>query len=418
MSRKEALVTRVLKSLLVVLLAGGVTRWAPGDELTPSPEQPVGWRGDGSGRYPTAEPLIRWSAKSDILWKTEVGSGVSSPIVVGSRLFITAEPDLLICLDSDTGKELWRKAHKASDIPAAAEANASFQSDPNGDATPTPVSDGKSVWVFFGTGVVACYGLDGEARWVNWFDLQPSTQYGRTASPILVGGRLLVHFGPLVCLNASTGKVLWTNDTAKATYGTPTATRIGDVDVVITPKGHAVRISDGKTLAEDLGHCMYTSPVVQDGVVYFVDRSSSAVQLPETAGEKFIGKELWYEDLTDEFFASPIVHGGRLYAVDRSANCFVIEAATGKTIVKTALALPPAGSSESPNIYPSLCLAAKHLFVSNDVGESVLLEPDAVEQLIEGGPSALPDGSGSTPFFSGDRMFIRGGNFLYCVGRR
>ena len=408
---------RFVRSLVIAMLASVSAHWAAGADPATVATQPIGWRGDGSGRYLAAKPLAKWSAKGDILWRAEVGSGASSPMVVGSRLFITSEPDLLICLDSESGKEMWRKTHKAADVPAAAAANATFDTNPNGDATPTPVSDGKWVWAVFGTGVVACYDLEGRTRWINWFDLPPSTQYGRTASPLLVGGRLLVHLGPLVCLDAATGEVLWTNEAAKANYGTPVATRIGDVDVVITPKGHALRLSDGKILTEDLGHCMYTSPVVQDGVVYFIDSSSSAVRLPERAGEMFVGKELWYQDLTGEFFASPIVYDGRLYAVDRSANCFVLDAATGKTISKKALELPPAGASESPNIYPSLCLAGKHVFVGNDAGESLFIEPGAIGQAITGGPNALPEGSAATPVFIGQRMFIRGGDFVYCVGR-
>ena len=101
---------------------------------------------------------------------------------------------------------------------------------------------------------------------------------------MLVGDRLLVHFGPLVCLDAATGKMLWKNDRAKATYGTPAPARIGDVDVLVTPKGHVVRVADGKILAADLGNCGYTSPVVQGDVAYFIDSAMSAVRLPEKAG--------------------------------------------------------------------------------------------------------------------------------------
>jgi len=363
--------TQVRKSLLLFLVAGGLieaaARGVPaGDnapkaapplgsaDYRPSADRPAGWRGDGSGRYPSAAPITRWSASENVLWKTEVGAGHSSPIVVGSRVLITAEPDLLVCLDAATGKELWRKAHKLSDLPVELHAKPPPQSKPYGDATPTPVSDGKSVWVFFNTGIVACYNLEGKCRWMNWYDMRLATGYGRTASPVLVGERLLVHFGPLVCLEAATGKVLWQNSSAKAAYGTPAAGRIGDVDVVVTPKGQMVRVADGKILATGLGPCGYTSPIVLGGVVYFIDRDISAVQLPEKAGERIEGQELWYGDLEGEFFASPLLHDGRVYAVDRAANYYVIDAATGKTLLKTTLELPPAGHADGPNIYPSI----------------------------------------------------------------
>ncbi len=383
-------------------------------DFKPSAEHPVGWRGDGSGRYLAASPATQWSGKKNILWSADIGRGQSSAVVADQRVFITAEPNVLICLDAATGKELWRQTHKLSELPAALNAKGPEQSSEYGDATPTPVSDGKSVWVFFGTGVVACYDLDGKRRWINWFEFKRTTTYARTPSPVLVGERLLVHFGPLVCLDAATGKLLWKNDKAKATYGTPAPARIGDVDVLITPKGNVVRVADGKILAADLGNCVYTSPVVQSNVVYFIDNAMTAVQLPEKAADKIECKELWYEELTGTFYVSPVIQDGRIYTVDRSANYFVIDAKTGKTIFTKTLELAPAGRTDGPNIYPSPCLAGKHLFLGNDAGGTVLLKPDDHGTVV--GTNSLPGGSGGTPSFSGKRMFVRGGKMLYCVG--
>jgi len=383
-------------------------------ELAPSPSHPVGWRGDGGGQYPSATPALKWSAKENVVWKTEVGMGTAPPVLVGSRLFITAEPDLLICVDAETGKELWRKAHKLADFPAALKPKNAIRPGEYGNANPAPISDGAWIWATYGTGIVACYDMEGKPRWVEWFDARQTTQYARTASPLLVGNRLLVHLGPLLCLDALTGKVVWKNDSAKATYGTPALARIGDVEVAITPSGDVVRLADGTLLASDLGRCTYTSPVVQGRIVYFIDRSSSAVELPEKSGDQIVGKELWFEDLSGEFYSSPVVHDGRIYTVNRSAEFFVLDAATGKTRLKKTLALPPEGGTQVPNVYPSISLAGKHLFVGNDAGETVLLEPGDEGKQV-GGLNSLPAGSGSTPVFAGRRMFIRGGKLLFCV---
>jgi len=176
------------------------------------------------------------------------------------------------------------------------------------------------------------------------------------------------------------------------------------------------RVADGKTLASDLGNCTYTSPVVQGRVVYFADTSISAVRLPEEAGDQAECKELWCEDLTGDFFASPVVRGDRIYAVDRAANYHVIDANTGKSILRKTLELAPAGRRDGPNVYPSPCLAGRHLFVGNDAGETVLLEPG--DQGAAVGSGSLPGGSGATPAFSGKRMSVRGGKLLYCVGEQ
>ncbi len=382
-------------------------------DYLPTLEHPVGWRGDGRGQHSAAHPVTRWSAEENVRWKAEVGPGHSSPLVVGERLLVTAEPDHLVCLDAGTGRELWRKAHPIAGMSAEAAAKGAKHSSQYGDATPTPVTDGRRVWVFFGTGIVACHDLDGRSLWMNWYDLRQTTPYGRTASPVLVGERLLVHFGPLVCLEASTGKGLWTNDQARATYGTPVVVRLGEVNVAITPKGQVVRVADGRMLAADLGNCMYPSPVVQDRVAFFLDGAMTAVQLPAQAADPIEARELWSGDLTGEFFASPLVYDGRVYTVDKAATYYVIEASTGKIILTKKLALPRDSSRENASVYPSLCLAGKHLFVGNDAGDMIVLEPG--DQGVVVGSGRLPGGSGATPAFSGGRVFVRGGKSLYCL---
>ncbi len=377
------------------------------------PTVPVGWRGAGSGQYPSADPVTSWSADKNILWKTAVGKGNSTPVVVGSRVFLTSEPDVLIGVDAESGRELWRRVHRLEDISPEAADKGGRHGSQYGDATPTPVSDGKWIWTFFGTGIVSCHDLNGECRWKNWYDVRRTTVNGRTSSPVLVGNRLLVHFGSLACLDSATGKLVWENHEARATYGTPVAVRIGDVDLIVTPKGHVVRVTDGKTLASDLGTCTYTSPVVQGRNVYFLDGMMSAVQLPETVAEPFECKELWAGDLEGEFFASPLVKEDRIHLVDKAGKYYVIAAASGKTILSRVLELEAAQPDSKASVYSSPCLAGGRLFISDDSGQTVVLE--TVDQDAAITRNVLPAGSGGTPTFSGKRMFTRGGEFLYCL---
>ena len=102
--------TQAVRLLLIVLVTSGLIGPAARSGLAadqaaqpaespgaaafrPSAERPVGWRGDGGGQYLSADPVTRWSEKENVRWKTEVGAGASSPVVVGPRVFITAEPD-------------------------------------------------------------------------------------------------------------------------------------------------------------------------------------------------------------------------------------------------------------------------------------------------------------------------------------
>ena len=89
-------------------------------EYYPSSDHPVGWRGNGSGRYPAATPPTAWERKKDgsayvtkgIIWMTPLpDSGVSCPIVVGQRIFLTTEISDLVCFDKQTGRILWIRSN-------------------------------------------------------------------------------------------------------------------------------------------------------------------------------------------------------------------------------------------------------------------------------------------------------------------
>src|SRR5262245_3436078 len=68
--------------------------------------EPKGFRGDGSGRFPEAQPPKVWSKDSGVLWKCELpGTGHSSPVVAGNRLFVSAEPAWLVCVSTEGSVE-------------------------------------------------------------------------------------------------------------------------------------------------------------------------------------------------------------------------------------------------------------------------------------------------------------------------
>ncbi len=128
----------VCARLLIVIVflwsgaSGGVNAAAPPSTsvllgspvFQPSADHPVGWRGDGTGRYPGATPPIQWDRKKNgdgyttegILWMTPLpNKGVSSPIIVGDRIFLTAEVADLVCLDKRTGRMLWIRSNPEFD---------------------------------------------------------------------------------------------------------------------------------------------------------------------------------------------------------------------------------------------------------------------------------------------------------------
>lgn len=102
-------------------------------KFLPTPENPVGWRGDGTGRYPGATPPTAWErrkagngyATRNILWAAPLpNNGVSSPIIVGNRIYVTTEPSDLVCLDKATGRILWIRSNPAFEALTAEEKKA------------------------------------------------------------------------------------------------------------------------------------------------------------------------------------------------------------------------------------------------------------------------------------------------------
>ena len=84
------------------------------------------------------------------------------------------------------------------------------------------------------------------------------------------------------------------------------------------------------------------------------------------------------------------------------------------TLMEKTLELA-ADSDDESNVYPSICLAGKHVLIGNDAGASMLLEPG--DKLAVVAVNSLPAGSGASPTFSGQRMYVRGGKFLYCIAQ-
>ncbi|MCA9051427.1 MAG: PQQ-binding-like beta-propeller repeat protein, partial [Planctomycetaceae bacterium] len=223
------------------------------------------WRGphgngvaDGAG-YPT-----EWSTDKNLKWTVALrGSGASTPVVVGDRIFLTAADDnanLVICVGMD-GKEQW--------VRELGSATAGKHRDGTG-ANPSPVTDGERVFVYFKSGDFGCFSVDGSLQWqtnifhrfaeVNsetlWWDLG--------TSPVLTSNAVVVtmmHSGPsyLAAFNPADGKVLWKHDRvtdapreAAQSYTTPVVTRDPDGrEVIIVTGADYVTChdaSDGKEL--------------------------------------------------------------------------------------------------------------------------------------------------------------------------
>ena len=178
---------------------------------------------NGSGVATTAQSLPI-SFAGGPAWQTEVSAGHSSPIVWGERLFITGHRDHeleTLCLDRRTGAVLWRKGVAVEKLERVHRVNS--------QASPTPVTDGKRVYVSFGSFGLLCYDMDGTEVWRRPLARQPRNTFGTASSLVLVKDHLI-----FVCenqdesfieaLDPATGAVTWHKDRKgfQSGWSTPT----------------------------------------------------------------------------------------------------------------------------------------------------------------------------------------------------
>jgi outer membrane protein assembly factor BamB len=177
---------------------------------------------NGTGIQETGRLPAELGATRNVVWKTALPPGYSSPVVSGDRIFVTAfegERLLTIALDRASGKERWRR-----ESPRDRREKLDSR---NGPASPTPVADGKNVYVFFPDYGLLSYTFAGEERWRT--PLGPfNNVYGMAASPVLAGDLLILvcdqNRGSFVAgFRQSDGREVWrtTRPDALSGHSTP-----------------------------------------------------------------------------------------------------------------------------------------------------------------------------------------------------
>ena len=180
-----------------------------------------GWRGpDRTGVTGETGLPVKWSENEGVAWKVALpGSGISNPIVWEDRVFVTSSDGpqqselYLICLARDDGRELWRLQLWGS-------APTLYHPTKSSMASPSPVTDGKHVFAFYGTGDVFCVDFEGGLIWQRSL----ASEYGEfenrfaaSSSPLLYNDLLLLqcdHYGDsyLLAIDKATGADRWKAD--------------------------------------------------------------------------------------------------------------------------------------------------------------------------------------------------------------
>ena len=371
---------------------------------------PSGWRTDGSGRYPDANPTLSWSANEHVIWKTALPSwSNASPVLAREEnevtVYVCSEPDRVIAVDGIDGSIRWQRS-----LGDVASVDGVKTHEATGYTSATPATDGGLVFTVFGSGVVAAHDPEGNRLWARMVQ-RPDNDWGHSASPVIAGGLLIVHIRNLFGLDPATGEQVW-QQTSEGRFGSPAVADIEGTDVVITPSGDVFRGTDGAKLSSGIGSLQYATPVVDEGVVYFVEKKATAVRLPETlTDEGFSAAELWKSRVMgSRHYSSPVIHEGLIYAISREEKLSILDATSGRVLHERGLDL----GSGSNSAYSSVTLAGDRLFVSASNGATVVLEPG--RSYVELSRNKVEEFR-STAVFDADRMYIRARDYLYCIGR-
>ena len=232
---------------------------------------------NGSGVAENARPPIEISPEKNVKWKVAAPSGLSSPIVAGDNLVLTAFQDsklFTIAYDRATGREAWRAEAPAKQIEK-------FHETEGSPAASTPATDGQRIVSYFGSCGLVCYDLSGKEQWR--FEMPTATtpgNFGSGVSPILENGTvILVRDGPkdakIVALDATTGRPRWEKSRqSPISYSTPIVWDAPSGKQVVVA-GHArliaydLRSGTEKWFVQGIPSGCCASPVTADGKLFF-----------------------------------------------------------------------------------------------------------------------------------------------------
>lgn len=385
---------------------------------------------------------VRWSSSANLKWKTKLpGAGVSSPIVVGDRVYVTCysgygldrrspgdQKDLkrhLVCIDRKTGKTLWNSVvdavlpedpYEGIGVPA------------HGYASSTPVSDGENVYVFFGKTGVLAFDKDGKQLWQSSVGTESDPRrWGSASSPILYKNLVIVpataESEAIIALDKKTGKEVWRQEAAgfSSSWSTPILVRVNDhrSDLVIgvTQEIWGLSPDTGRLrwyCEGAKGRSFCSSPVSDGDVVYAIEGQTGTSIAVRAGGQGDVTKShvLW-TGRDSARFGSPIVRQGRIYSFANGV-VNVIDATTGERLHRSRL--EGGGGESGGGDYASPIFADGKFYMVRRSGDTFVLQGD--EKLDPLAVNRLTDESedfSATPAASDGDLFIRSDKHLYCV---
>ena len=405
------------------------------------------WRGPlSTGVAPYANPPVEWGKSKNIRWQVPMpGSGHSTPIVWGDRVFVTAAVPygdvlaprysralgshdnlpvtyqhefIVLALNRHNGEILWQRAvHK--ELPReGGHYTASLASN-------SPVTDGEHLFAFFGSHGLYCLDLGGVVQWEkNLGQMQTKHGHGEGSSPTLYDDTLIInwdHEGQsfAVAFDKHTGRELWKVVREEVTsWATPiVAEHKGEPQVIIsgTSRVRGYNLGTGNIIWECAGLSanIVASPVAADGMVYagssYDRRVLLAIRLDGAEGDITSSDQVvWSRRRGTPYVPSLLLYGEWLYFLRHYQGILSrVKAKTGQEMDG------PFRLGGIGNVYASPVGAANRLYITSRSGTTLVMSHEQNPRILA--KNQLDDSFSASMAIAGCELFLRGEKYLYCI---
>lgn len=368
---------------------------------------------------------ISWDAEkgANLLWKTKVPlPGHSSPIIWDDKIFLTGadlKTRCVYCFDRADGRLLWTCTIKTQVVlPEDFEVY-----EDTGLAAPSPVTDGKRVYAFFGTAEMAAVDFTGKQVWTVWFG-PPDSGYGLSSSPVLWDGKLILQLDQdgrakgksfLYAIDPADGKTIWkTPRDAPASWSTPIVIKTDKDEEIITcsdPFVISYEAKSGKEVwrAKVLATDIAPLPVYADGMVYTANDNAqlSAIRVGGT-GDVTKTHVAWTYEQGMPDVSSPLTDGKLLImAASGYGAVTCMDAKSGKRLWKQEF---------DDMFWSSPTLVGRQVYLTDMKGKTHIFELAGAYKLL--GMGTVGEKVITSPAFADSNIYIRGVEHLFAIGAK
>jgi outer membrane protein assembly factor BamB len=308
------------------------------------------WRGPNRDNKVTGftEPKT-WPKDLTQKWKTKVGLGDASPVLVGDKIYVFTRDggdEVILCLDAGKGTEVWRDKYAAAPAMVPRGGHTGPRSSP-------VVADGKVCTLGVG-GILSC--LDAEKGKVVWRkDSKVKPQFYTASSPLILDGKCIAFLGgrakgEIVAYDLASGDEKWKWSGDGPSYGSPVLMTVEKAKqlLTLTEKGLVgIGVADGKLLWQAEYSAQYNSgtPIVDGQTVICSGpadmrgraKGGTVAFKIEKKDDGFAAKELWKQEKSPAgIYNTPVLKDGLLFGLtspgQAPTNIFCMDAQTGDVL--------------------------------------------------------------------------------------